>query len=124
MAVENVVFVAGDFIGQGPDQGLPCHFARLSRPHHSITYMLFSPEEYMMDDITCILAAESLNHITCWGISKGDGRPAGRKTCVEEDLGKSSSHWQALAIFWKSISVFNSSKKLPRVRRCFCSNVW
>ena len=45
MAVENVVFIAGVVIGQGHDQGLPGHFARLSRPHQSITYMFFSPEE-------------------------------------------------------------------------------
>ena len=41
MAVENFVFVAGVIIRQGPDQGLSGHFARLSRPHQSITYMFF-----------------------------------------------------------------------------------
>ena len=47
MAVEHVVFVAGVFIGQGHEQGLPGHFARLSRPHQSITYMFFQ-SHYML----------------------------------------------------------------------------
>ena len=42
MAVEHVVFVAGVIIGLGHDQGLPGHFARLSRPHQSITYIFFA----------------------------------------------------------------------------------
>ena len=45
MAVENVVIVGGVIIGLGLDQGLPGHFARLSRPHLSIIYMFFSLEE-------------------------------------------------------------------------------
>ena len=81
MAVENVVFVAGVIIGQGPNQGLPGHFARLSGPHQLLTYMFFSLEELMMDHITCFGAAESLimDHITCWRVPKEDGRPAERQ---------------------------------------------
>ena len=41
----------------------------------------------------------------------------GARPRVEEDLRNSSSQAQALAIFWNSISVVNSSKKLPRVRQ-------
>ena len=81
MAVESVVIVGGVIIGLGPDQDLPGHFARLSPPHQSITYMFFSPEELMMDHITCFGAAESLimDHTTCWCMPKEDGRPATRQ---------------------------------------------
>ena len=41
----------------------------------------------------------------------------GARPRVEEDLRNSSSQGQALAIFWNSISVVNSSKKLPKVRQ-------
>ena len=58
-----------------------------------------------------------MDHLTCWGMPKEDGRPAERKTCVEEDVRNISSQGQALAVSWNSISVLNSSKKLPRVRQ-------
>ena len=41
-------------------------------------------------------------------------RRVGARPRVEEDLRNSSSQGQALAIFWNSISVVNSSKKLPK----------
>ena len=76
MAVENVVCVAGVFIGQGPDQGLPGHFARLSRPHQPMTDICFSPEDQLMD------------HISCWGMPKGK---VGARPRVEEDPRNSST---------------------------------
>ena len=47
MAVDYVVFGAGVITGQGHEQGLPGHFARLSRLHQSITYMFFR-SHYML----------------------------------------------------------------------------
>ena len=76
MAVEHVVFVAGVIIGQGHDQGLSGHFARLSRLQQLMTH-IFSPKDQMMDHISCFGASESLimDHLTCWGMPKEEWAP-------------------------------------------------